>query len=155
MGTEVYFILLVLAAPIYFLSNWFFRNRISNKNIRRFAIWASTILLAPLAYLLLISVWIYYMFSETKRKFNNEEWFKNKDIRFEMGDDIVKKKILIGKDSSEIKIILGDPNWREETQKEWIYDMGIGGGLGFQFHSLILQFDQSKVISVIHKRIND
>ena len=104
---------------------------------------------------MIISIWIFYIFSETERKFNNEDWFNKIDSRFEMGDDIVKKKILIGKDSLDVKKILGEPNWRQEPKKEWIYDMSTGGGLGFQFHNLILQFNENKVISVFHKRIQD
>ena len=73
-----------------------------------------------------------------------------------MGDDIVKSKILIGKDSNQVKQLLGQPTWQDSLNTSWTYDMGMGGGgLGFLFHNLSVQFDKAKVVKVGHIRIKD
>ena len=73
-----------------------------------------------------------------------------------MGDDIVKKNILIGKDTNQVKQLLGQPTWQDSLNTSWTYDMGMGGGgLGFLFHNLSVQFDKAKVVKVDHIRIKD
>jgi hypothetical protein len=65
--------------------------------------------------------------------------------------------MLIGKDTNQVKQILGEPAWRDETDKKWTYDMGCGGGgLGFLFHNLDLSLDKKGiVISLEHIEIRD
>ena len=80
-----------------------------------------------------------------------------KEGRFEMASDIIKSKMLIGKDTAQVKQILGEPAWGGDTTKVWTYDMGFGGsGFGSLFHNLNLQLDnKGKVISVEHIKIRD
>ena len=74
-----------------------------------------------------------------------------------MADDIIKSKMLIGKDTNQVKQIIGEPPWRDETAKKWTYNMGCGGGgLGFLFHNLDLNLDKRGiVVSVEHIEIRD
>jgi len=72
-----------------------------------------------------------------------------------MGDDIVKSKILLGKDTNQVKQLLGQPTWQDSLNVSWTYDMGFGGGFGFLFHNLSINFDKNKVVKVEHSRIQD
>ena len=72
-----------------------------------------------------------------------------------MGDDIVKSKILLGKDTNQVKQLLGKPTWQDSINISWTYDMGFGGGFGFLFHNLEINFDKNKVAKVDHIRIKD
>ena len=70
----------------------------------------------------------------------------------------IEKTGLIKKDTNQLKQIIGDPSWRENTAQIWTYDMGYGGGSGFDFlfHNLKITFNKKgKVISVEHLEIRD
>ncbi|MBK9718206.1 MAG: hypothetical protein IPO85_11970 [Saprospiraceae bacterium] len=93
---------------------------------------------------------------EPSRDFDQSKWLTNKEDRFEMADDLIKRKVLIDRDSSQIIQLLGIPLVRDSLNLNWIYDMGSGGGgLGFLFHQLRITFDKNKVIKVEHIRIPD
>lgn len=68
-----------------------------------------------------------------------------------MANSIIDSKILIRKDTNQVKQILGKPTLQNDFTKEWIYDMGMGGGgLGFLFHNLIFKFNSYRVTAVLH-----
>ena len=156
MSVEVYFILLFLGILSYFIWERIFRKHIPERNKRKVIVWILTIISAPVIYIFLIGILMYYITYDPCRDFNQAEWFKEKDTRFEMGDNIIKSKMLIGKDSFQVKDILGFPSYSFDSTRTWIYGMGLGGGgLGFQFHNLSVKFEKGKVVSVIHGRLND
>ena len=80
----------------------------------------------------------------------------NPHDRYQMADDIISDKILIGKNSNQVKQLLGKSNLVRATPKQWEYDMGMGGGgLGFTFHKLAVTFNQDTVATVSWVRIDD
>ena len=156
MGIEVYFILLLISIPTYFFWRWVFRKRIVDKTKRNITSLVSTIILTPVIYLGLIGILIYLISREPSSDFDKSKWLADREGRFAMGDDIVKKNILIGKDTNQVKQLLGQPTWQDSLNTSWTYDMGMGGGgLGFLFHNLSVQFDKAKVVKVDHIRIKD
>jgi hypothetical protein len=73
-----------------------------------------------------------------------------------MAGDIIDSKMLIGKDTNQVRQILGDATWGMNNDSSFVYDMGFGGGgLGFMFHHLVVKFDNNKVVSVEHAKIRD
>ena len=97
--------------------------------------------------------WITYTPS---KDFDKAEWLKDREGRFQMAGDIIESKMLLGKDTSQVKQILGDPTRGMKNDNNFGYDMGFGGGgLGFMFHHLIVKFDNNKVVSVEHAKIRD
>lgn len=156
MGIEVSFILLLISIPTYFFWRWVFRKRIVDKTKRNITSLVSTIILTPVIYLGLIGILIYLISREPSSDFDKSKWLTDREGRFAMGDDIVKKNILIGKDTNQVKQLLGQPTWQDSLNTSWTYDMGMGGGgLGFLFHNLSVQFDKAKVVKVDHIRIKD
>ncbi len=85
----------------------------------------------------------------------NLNWQTDREGRFQMAGDIIESKRLLGKDTSQVKQILGDAAWGN-SDSTFVYDMGFGGGgLGFMFHHLIVKFDNNKVVLVEHAKIRD
>lgn len=98
LSIEVYFILLLISIPTYFFWRWVFRKRIVDKTKRNITSLVSTIILTPVIYLGLIGIFIYLISREPSSDFDKSKWLTDREGRFAMGDDIVKSKILIGKD---------------------------------------------------------
>lgn len=94
-------------------------------------------------------------------KFDKLQWLANKEERFLMADSIISSRMLIGKDTSQVKEILGEPTfgsdstWQSNRVNTWSYAMGIGGFIGFTFHDLIITFEKENVVAVEHQEIND
>lgn len=96
------------------------------------------------------------MSGEPSQEFNQTKWLAAKSERFSMGDDIVTSKLLLDKDSIQVKELLGEPNMKNSTTNSWIYDMGTGGGgLGFLIHHLSVTFEKNKVAKVDHHSVKD
>ncbi len=157
LSIEVYFILLIIAIPIFFFCKWVFKKYIKVDRTRKIATWTVTLILTPILYVSLVLLFVFGIPFESKKNFDKLEWINDREGRFQMANDIIKSNILIGKDTSQVKQLLGAPTWSGDTTHVWTYDMGFGGGgLGSMFHHLNLNLDNNgKVISVEHIKIRD
>ena len=162
LSIEVYFILLIIAATTFFFWRWLLKKLINDDQKRKIFTWFATIILSPVIYSGLISLLIFGINYTPSKDFEKSQWLTDREGRFEMADDIIRSKILINKDTNQVKQILGNPTWTSDTtyQKElknsWFYDMGMGGGgLGFMFHNLIVKFDKDRVVAVEHGETQD
>jgi hypothetical protein len=156
LSIKVYFILLFISISTFFFWRWLFRKYIVDKSKQKIATWTSTIILTPIIYVGLIAIFIFLITREPSSDFDKSKWLTDKEGRFEMGDDNIKSKMLIGKDTNQIKELLGQPTWQDSLNVQWSYDMGMGGGgLGFLFHNLTVRFDKNKVTTVEHNKIKD
>ena len=116
----------------------------------------ATIVLALVLYLATVNIFFRILFHEPSKEFDKATWKADTVKRYQMADNIINEKILISKDSSQVKELLGIPAWKNDSLQTWIYDMGMGGGgLGFLFHQLKVEFSDNKVIHVIHGKIMD
>ena len=161
LSIEVYFILLVIAIPAFFFWRWLFRKFIKVEKTRKIATWTATLIVTPAIYIGLVLLMLFGITYTQNKDFNKSKWLTDKEGRFQMASDIIKSKILIGKDTNQIKEILGDPTWGTDSTRQsssinsWTYDMGMGGGLGFLFHNLVIEFDNNKAVSVTHAKTRD
>ena len=115
-----------------------------------------TLILTPLLYSALLQLFFAVISGVSKRKFNKESWLNEPSKRYEMVDNLIKKKILIGKDSNQIKEILGTTSSRSDSNNYWLYNMGMGTAfLGFAFHNLEVEFSGSRVVNVRHHKYID
>ena len=156
-NTDVWFIFLCIAVPIFFFMQWIFRKIIFGAAKQKIATWAATIVSSFLIYFGLIYAFLFFISRETSSDFDKSKWLVgDKESRFEMVDDIVDRKILIGKDTNQVKELLGKATSQDSSNQRWTYFVGTGGGgFGFLFHELFINFDKNKVISVAHSRIED
>jgi len=152
---EVYFILLIIAIPTFYFWRWLLKRFTKVSTTRRVVTWFATIIMTPIIYSILIIIFIFSLTYEPNRDFNKSQWMGDREGRFQMAKDIIKSKMLIDKDSNQVKQLIGEPNWEPDSLHEWSYDMGAGGGLGFTFHNLKVKFFNSKVILVEHQKVKD
>lgn len=156
LSIEVYFILLLIAIPTFLFWKWLFKKYIKANQTRKLATYLATLIATPIIYVGLIALFIFGISYEPDKKFNKSQWLANKEERYLMANDIIEEKMLLGKDTNQVKQIVGTPNWKDNTTQQWTYDMGTGtGGLGFLFHNLIVTFNNNKVTAVKHVKIQD
>jgi len=157
LSIEVYFILFIIAIPTFYFWRWLLKKYIKVVRIRKITTWFATLIGTPIIYVVLIMLFMFVLTYTPSKDFNKLQWSTNIEGRFQMADDIISSKMLINKDTNQVKQILGKPSWTSAKTKVWSYDMGLGGGgLGFLFHNLNLTLnDNGKVISVEHVKIRD
>ncbi len=162
LSVEVYFILLLIAIPTFFFWKWLLKKYIKVDTTRKIAIWCATLIGTPIIYGGLIALFMVGITYTPTKDFDKREWLADREERFQMAGDIISSKMLIGKDTNQVKEVLGEPQWRNDsdwrpgTKNTWTYDMGLGGGgLGFLFHNLIIRFDKEKVVAVEHAKVRD
>jgi hypothetical protein len=156
LGIEVYIICIVIAVTTFFLCKWIFKNFIKTERTRKFIAVAIAVVATPLIYLGLIRLLVLGITYTPSKDFDKSRWMIEKERRFEMAGDIIRSKMLISRDTTEVKQILGDPTGRQNTINAWTYDMGMGGGgLGFLFHILVVKFENNRVVGVEHAEVRD
>jgi len=147
---------IILAIPCFFIILWLTGKFIKSKQYKYITAGIITILLTPILYIGAIAIFFSILFNEPTRKFDKSIWLSDPNNRYQMSDNIIDSKMLIGKDTNQIKQILGNPKWRSVSSNSWTYDMGMGGGgLGFLFHSLDISLVNGKATKVDHFEIKD
>lgn len=156
IGLEPYFILFMGTAT-FLLWKWILEKRIKERKTRNVAALTAALISTSLITAAVISLFISGFIDATPRKqFSSSQWLTDHSHRFQMADDITDSKMLIGKDTSEVKQILGDPNYKHNEICRWDYDMGSNAyGFGVQFHILLIQFQNGEVAVVDHARRED
>ncbi|MCD4793048.1 MAG: hypothetical protein K8R54_07450 [Bacteroidales bacterium] len=144
----VVFINIIIAIPVFFLLRWIYRKIIKKISIRKSVTWISTLIITPLLYIaglyILFSVISYY----PSHDFNKEKWKNDKEKRYELSEDLIAGKILIGKTKQEVIELLGK-ELNNTKNDSWIYDLGYSPGLiVFDPDILIIEFKDNKVIRV-------
>ena len=156
LSIEVYIICFLIALVTFFICKRLLKRFIRKDSTRKLATWTITLVATPLIYLTLIRLLMFWITYTPSRDFDKLQWLSDKEGRFQMAGDIIDSRMLIGKDTSQVKQILGDPTWGMNNDSTYGYDMGFsGGGLGFMFHHLVVKFERNKVVSVEHAKIRD
>src|SRR6185437_5169264 len=104
-GLEVYFILIILAVPTFFIWRWLLKKIIKRYRTRIITTWIVTIIFTPIIYIRLILLVLFGMEYYPNRDFDMNEWLANKEHRYEYSKDIISSKMLIGKTKNEIRKI--------------------------------------------------
>ena len=152
----MFVIISIIAVSVFFISVLLLKKFRKNKRSINAIAAVITIVLTPLIYLGLIRFFMFSITYEPKRGFSQRKWHSDKTSRYYMAPDIIESKMLIGKDSNQVKAILGEPDIRRPQYSHWEYDMGEGsGGLGFMFHFLRVNIENNKVVSIQHGRVQD
>ena len=148
MGNEVIFIVSVIALIFYLVISKFLKNIITN-------------MFGIIFYVLSVTGLIYFLTKKKSKKKKKKDWILlNEDIekrlhRYEMIDDLIDSRVLIDKDSIQVKELLGKPNYKNTNENVWTYEAGTGGGFGFVDHFLEIYYKKNKVQKIEHKRIQD
>lgn len=161
MGNEVIFIVSVIALIFYLVISKFLKNNIKDNYFRIFIGLIISIMFGIIFYVFSVAGLIYFLTKEKSRDFDKKDWILlNEDIekrlhRYEMIDDLIDSRVLIDKDSIQVKELLGKPNYKNTNENVWTYEAGTGGGFGFVYHFLEIYYKKNKVQKIEHKRIQD
>ena len=148
LSIEVYLINLIIGIPVFFLLRWLIRKLIKNNKLHRLISWVTTIILTPIIYLGLIVLWISISSYYPNIIFDKTKWDTDKDKRYEMSDEIIKSKMLIGKTKQEVIKRLGNGG-NDLDNNDWYYDLGFIQSQGTTLPStLTVKFMYGKVIVV-------
>jgi amino acid transporter len=148
VSIEVYFIIFILAFPTFFIWRWIFRKYIEEKKKQNIATWTATIIVTPIIYVGLVMLWICSISYYPSNNFDKQKWFSDKEKRYELSEDIIESKMLIGKTKAEVKQILGDGE-NIENNDLWNYYLGYRPQLfGIDSDVLDIEFKDGKVIKV-------
>lgn len=156
MSKEVYIINLVIGVVTFFILRWTLKKFVKADKLRIGLTWVGTIILTPLIYVGLIAIFFSILFHQPTRDFDKDRWFADRERRYEMRDDIVESGILKEKNKKEIIELVGPPDFGTDTTDVWNYDLGTSGaGLGWQFNTLLVTFDNDRVIKVEKQEVVD
>jgi hypothetical protein len=115
VSIEVYFIFMILAIPMFFLWKWIFKGYFKNDKKRKVGSLIATLIVTPIIYFVIVFLtimsWCYYPESD----FDKQKWIMNKETRYELSEDIIDSKMLIGKTKTEVRQLLGDEGNSNES----------------------------------------
>ena len=78
VSIEVYFILIILGIPTFFIWSWIFKKYIRVDRTRKIWTWAATILLTPCIYVGLIMRWFFSVSYYPNHDFEKQKWVNDK-----------------------------------------------------------------------------
>ncbi len=123
MDSIVYYILIGISAPLFFIWRAIFRKFIKNEITRVIATWVTAIISAVVIYACIIIAYLYVLQYYPNRNFSRNEWISNPEKRYELSEDLIKSKLLIGKTYSEVIQLLGE-SASDSDSSEIYYNIG-------------------------------
>jgi hypothetical protein len=157
VSVEVYIFVLILLILSFLLSRWLVRTKLRSTRRINLIAGLGAIFIAPAVYVFGAFVFFLFFFNscERSRGFDRESWRVHQESRFEMREDIIESRMLIGLSDQEVQNMLGKPI--SENDDRQVYDMGIssGGGFGVIYHDLEVNFAADSVQSVNYLRVED
>jgi hypothetical protein len=148
VSVEVFFILILLVIPTYYICRWLLKKYIQVEKTRKIASWTATIIATPIIYFGIILLWLFSISYHPTNDFDKQKWFANKESRYEISEDIIKSKMLIGKTKSEVRQLLGDEGNNNESN-HWNYYLGFRPGIAnIDPDVLDIEFKDGKVFKV-------
>jgi outer membrane protein assembly factor BamE (lipoprotein component of BamABCDE complex) len=121
---SVYIINLIISIPTFFLLRWALKRVIKTDDLlRKIVTWVGTIFLTPIIYFALCIAIIAYISYYPTKTFDETIWRTDTEKRYEMTEDIIDNKLLIGKTKDQIIKTLGDDYFKYDENR-WGYDVG-------------------------------
>ena len=128
--------LFVFFLVLVFIAVWLFINTIDKRKWLTFIV---SLVLTPIVYFYLFYPMLNIFSAYHHEKyFNAEAWEEQPELRYEMANQILNDSVFIGKKKSDIKALLGKPEWfswddtlKINSQDKWNYNMGFKPGAFF------------------------
>ena len=107
----------LLTTLVVFITLFLLFKKFSSKKLplSNFWYWISSFIATPLVYAGVIFVWFLISSSFEKKEFDKEIWLENRDIRYVYVDDLIDGKKLIGLTSDELKTMLGEVDYEDDS----------------------------------------
>jgi len=156
VSPDIILVTVFIGILLFFLYQGILKRFVRNNRKRVLIALVAAVGTAPAVCGGLIILFIFYLTYSPSTGFDCEAWQRDRQRRFQMANDIIGSKMLIGKDSLAVKQLLGEPTWRDSSNQSFTYDMGWGGGgLGFLSHKLKVAFHNGRVAKAEHEEIMD
>jgi hypothetical protein len=150
MGIEVYFIMAFIGIITYFFWKWLFTRAVKDPKKRNIAIWVSTIVGTPILYLLIIISIFAAMSYYPEHDFDSVKWKNDSEKRYELTEDLIDSKMLIGKSPKEVEYLLGKADGIYNNI--WVYDVGFVPALANIDPDIVeITFRNNKVASITQR----
>lgn len=156
---EVYVIVLTIALISLMPSYWIASSLIKRKRIAVMASVIGSMIIAPFIYVAIVGIALYSIFSYPSKTFTTEAWKATgwqkihgdnvPPTRFEFSEDLIERKILIGKTKDEVLEMLGEGFEAGDTIS---YDLGFVPGHGIDPDFLTVYFENGVVVNVTQRR---
>lgn len=154
LPVSVYVKLLIVSITVIIFCMWLAKRMIVAGKSKAYTTNAKRLIYAGFAYAAFIWLVFNVIMYEKQTKFNRDKWMAERNKRHKMAADLIQTGIIAGKDSNEVKALIGEPDFRNNTPQIWNYTMGEGGGgLGFMMHYLVIEFAADSVTSIWHQKI--
>jgi hypothetical protein len=146
MSIEAILFILILSIPIYFVCKWCLKKlKLGNDKNRKLIVILPTIILSPIIYSAVITLWIFSISYYPKLDFNQQIWNSSIEDRYKMSKDIIESKILIGKTKEEVVTVLGN-KYVFNNEGSLSYELGfVPGLLNIDPSFLIIEFESGIV----------
>lgn len=145
----------------YFLCHWLVKRLVQSQCGKRHTLLADfrrciTLLLTPICALALhvalflsaLSIYSHVVYDFPVRPFHQADWRSQPDKRYEMTEDLLARRLLIGKTHAEVIALLGDDYFRGEDT-EIIYTIGfVPQFMTLDPDVLIISFQDGRVVGV-------
>jgi hypothetical protein len=149
ISIEVYFILIILGIPTFYFWRWLFKKFIAVDRTRKIVTWIATIVLTPCIYVGIIALWVFSITYYPSNKFDKQKWVDDKEKRYELSNDIIESKMLLGKTKTEVRQLLGDDADNKDSIDVWTYGLGIRPELfNIDGSYLLIEFKNNHVVNV-------
>lgn len=122
------------------------------KPLKTWKFWVSWVVLTPVIYVAIVLVTFYCVSFTPSKPFSEEQWRNQPETRVEMIDDVIRKRLLIGKTRQQVISLLGEPidlgNGHFSSDKEdMIYYLGPERGLiGIDSEWLLIWLENDVVV---------
>ncbi len=148
IGISLLFSVLVFAA--FFLWRWLFRKFIPIPKRRKIITWTVTALSIPPLFFAAVALYFVCASWYPDRAFNKAIWNYG-EKRYEVSEDIIESKLLIGKTKAEVRELLGQTD-EPDAEDTWYYYLGYPPGqlFGIDPDALSVMFKLGKVTEVNH-----
>lgn len=137
-------ILSLFGIPVYYILHNLLKKRIINKTIRMIVLWLLTIISTPVFFISCIVLFFMVINYYPKHAFTENRWATEKDTRYEIEDDLIDSKLLIGKSKAEVIQLVGLEG-NEIKSDSWWYFTGRKPGLNFRSSVLKVDYKAGKV----------
>lgn len=156
LPVSVYVKLLIVSITVIIFCRWLVKKLTRLGRSKAYAINTTRLIYAGFIYTAFVWLVFKVITYEKRLIFSKDKWMTEKNKRYEMAEDLIQTGIIAGKDSNEVKALIGEPDFRNNTLQIWNYTMGEGGGgLGFMMHYLVIEFAADSVTSIWHQKIAD
>ncbi|RZJ67081.1 MAG: hypothetical protein EOO50_07405 [Flavobacterium sp.] len=117
-------IVAVFAVPTYFLVRLLIGKSIVDLRKRKIAVWITTICATPLAIIGTIWFVVWCVSYHPTRDFDRMRWKNDDRHRYELSENLIDSKLLVGKTKQQVIFILGEED-NPIASNEWEYDLGL------------------------------